>query len=89
MKIKNGFVLEPVGGAYIAIAVGAEAVSSNALIRMNSTGAFLWQLLNEGEHTEATLLDAMLNEYDVAPEIAARDISAFVKKLADAGLLAE
>ncbi len=89
MKIKNGFVLEPVGGAYIAIAVGAEAVNSNALIRMNGTGAFLWNLLSAGEHTEESLLAAMLNEYEVSPEIAARDISAFVKKLADAGLLAD
>lgn len=88
MKIKNGFVLEPVGGAYIAIAVGDEAVNSNALIRMNGTGAFLWQLLSEGEHTEQTLLSAMLSEYDVPAEIAKRDIAAFVAKLAGAGLLA-
>ncbi len=89
MKIKSGFVLEPVGGAYIAIAVGAEAVNSNALIRMNGTGAFLWGLLSEGEHTEQSLLAAMLDEYDVSAEIAARDISGFVKKLSDAGLLTE
>ncbi|MBQ2793879.1 MAG: PqqD family protein [Clostridia bacterium] len=87
MKIKNGFVLEPVGGAYIAIAVGKETNNSNALIRMNSSGAFLWNLLSEGEHTEKSLLDAMLAEYDVSEEIAARDIAAFIKKLSDAGLL--
>ncbi len=88
MKIKNGFVLEPVGGAYIAIAVGDEAVSSNALIRMNGTGAFLWNLLSEGEHTEDSLLSALLSEYEVSEDIAKRDIAAFVKKLSDSGLLA-
>lgn len=88
MKIKNGFVLEPVGGAYIAVAVGDEAVSSNALIRMNGTGAFLWQLLSSADHTEESLLSAMLDEYEVTEDIAKRDIAAFVKKLSDAGLLA-
>ena len=61
MKIKKGFVLEPVGGAYIAVAVGNEATNVNALIRMNSTGAFLWELL-EKEQTAETLLAAMLQE---------------------------
>ena len=88
MKIKKGFVLEPVGGAYIAVAVGNEATNVNALIRMNSTGAFLWELL-EKEQTAETLLAAMLQEYDVPEEIAARDIAAFLGKLKDAGLVEE
>lgn len=87
MRIKNGFVLEPVGGAYIAVAVGSEAVKSNALVRMNETGAFLFKLLSEGEHDEQTLLRALLAEYEVPPEIAMRDILAFIKKLDDANLL--
>ncbi len=87
MKIKNGFVLEPVGGAYIAVAVGSEAAETNAIIRMNGTGAFLWSLL-ESEQTRETLLAAMRAEYDVSEEIALRDIDAFVNKLASAGILA-
>lgn len=86
MKIKNGFVLEPVGGAYIAVAVGSEAAETNAIIRMNATGAFLWKLL-ETEQTRDTLLAAMLAEYDVSEQIALRDIDAFVGKLTDAGIL--
>ena len=87
MKIKNGYVLEPVGGAFIAVAVGGEA-SANALVRMNGTGAFLWRLLEE-EQTVESLLAAMLKEYEVSEEIALRDITAFVKKLSDSGILAE
>lgn len=87
MKIKNGFVLELVGGAYIAVAVGSEAAETNAIIRMNGTGAFLWSLL-ESEQTRETLLAAMRAEYDVSEEIALRDIDAFVNKLASAGILA-
>ena len=88
MKIKKGFVLEPVGGAFIAVAVGHEAANANALIRMNSTGAFLWQLLAD-EQTAETLLAALLAEYDVPEDIAKRDITAFVEKLRAGGLIDE
>ena len=87
MQLKKGFVLESVGGAYLAVAVGDEAVVANALIRMNSTGAFIWRLLSEGDYTEEQLIEAMLEEYDVPREIAERDIRAFIVKITEAGLL--
>lgn len=87
MKIKDGFVLEEVGGAYLAVAVGDRAEEVNALIRMNGTGAFLWNLLSEGDKTEEELLNEMLREYDVPEEIARADIKRFVKQLCDGGLI--
>ena len=87
MKLKSGFVLEEVGGAYIAVAVGANA--SNALIKMNGTGAFLWRLLDAGNMTEDSLVQALTEEYEVDENLARRDVSAFVIKLREAGLLDE
>jgi len=89
MKIKSGFVVEKVGNKYLAVAVGERADDFNALIRMNGTGAFLWQLLSEGEKTRDDLLSAMLAEYDVEPERAKADILAFETALRGAGLLDE
>lgn len=85
--MKSGFVLEEVGGAYIAVAVGANA--SNALIKMNGTGAFLWRLLDAGNMTEDSLVQALTEEYEVDENLARRDVSAFVIKLREAGLLDE
>ena len=89
MKIKSGFVVEKVGNKYLAVAVGKRADDFNALIRMNGTGAFLWNLLSEGEKTRDELLEAMLNEYDVEAERARADIMAFEAALRGAGLLDE
>ena len=47
---------------------------------MNSTGAFLWQLLAD-EQTAETLLAALLAEYDVDRETAEQHAVAFVEKL--------
>ena len=55
MKIKEGFVLEEVGGAYLAVAVGSLTGNFNGMVRLNNTGAFLWKLLSEGEYTRDEL----------------------------------
>ncbi len=89
MKIKNGFVVEKVGGKYLAVAVGKRADEFNALIRMNGTGAFLWGLLAERDMSRDELLSAMLTEYEVDEERAKADIVAFEKSLRTAGLLDE
>ena len=87
MKIKSGFVLEEVGGSYLAVAVGARAKEFSGLVRMNGTGAFLWELLSKGDMTRETLLEAMLGEFEVERDVALADIVAFEKKLADNGIL--
>lgn len=89
MKIKNGFVVEKVGAKYLAVAVGERADEFNALIRMNETGVFLWNKLSENDLTEKQLLDALLGEYDVDVERATTDVSAFLFKLRESGLLDE
>ena len=87
MKIKEGFVIEKVGATYLAVATGKIASEFHALVRLNSTGAFLWNKLNEADRTEGELISLLLEEYDVTEDIASRDVGAFVKSLRDAGIL--
>ncbi len=87
MKIKSGFVLEKVGGAYLAVAVGSRTKDFNGLVRMNGTGAFLWGLLADKDMTSEQLLEKVLSEYEVAEEQARGDIAAFEKTLRDNGIL--
>ena len=87
MKLKSGFVLEQVGGAYLAVAVGDRAEEFKILIKLNSTGAFLWQRIAERDVTEDDLVAALLETYDVTPAIAKRDVVGFIKTVSDGGLL--
>ncbi|MBQ7363609.1 MAG: PqqD family protein [Clostridia bacterium] len=87
MKIKEGFVIEKVGASYLAVATGKMADEFHALVRLNSTGAFLWHKLTESSRTEEELLSLMLDEYDVTREQASADISAFLESLKRAGIL--
>lgn len=86
MKIKQGFILREVADSFLVVAVGDAVKQFNGVINLNETGAFLWRLLEKGA-TEEELKVALLNEYDVDGETAARDIKAFLEKLENANLV--
>ena len=88
MKIKKGFLLREVDGTAIVVAVGAAAREFNGMITLNSVGAFLWREIDKGA-TESDLVAALLNEYEVEEAVAAKDVSAFVYKMREAGILDE
>lgn len=89
MRLKSGFVLEKVGGSYLAVAVGERAEEFKVLIKLNSTGAFLWNIIAERDAGEDELVRELLSSYDVSEDVASRDVSAFAKILSDGGLLDE
>ena len=87
MKIKKGFVLEKVGDSYLACATGKLAREFKGLVRLNETGAFLWEKLSSADKSEDDLTLAILEEYDTTKEIAQRDVKIFVENLTRAGII--
>lgn len=87
MRLKSGFVLEEVGGTFLAVAVGERAEELKALIKLNSTGAFLWKILAQRDVSEDELVEALLEEYEVTPEVAKNSVQSFVKAISEGGLL--
>jgi hypothetical protein len=86
MKIKNGLVLREVAGNFIVVAVGEAVKEFNGLINLNSTGAFLWGILEKGAEEE-DLVKALLDEYEIDEETAKKDVSLFVTKIKEAKLV--
>lgn len=87
MKIKEGFVLRNICDEYIVVAVGRQTLDFKGLIKLNETGAFLWEQLKK-ECSEEELLAALRAEYAVDEETAKADITAFLASLKEAALLA-
>lgn len=81
MQIKKDFTIQKVGGSYVAVAVGETSKTFHGMVRLNETGAFLWKLLAEKDCTEEELTDALLSEYEVDRETAARDVHRIVESL--------
>ena len=86
MKIKDGFILREVAGNKIVVPVGKNSIDFNGMINLNDTAAFIWEQLQE-DKTEAELINAMMQQYEVDEQTAQKDRSAFVKKLKDNDLL--
>ena len=87
MKIKKGFVLEKVGDSYLSCATGKLAKEFSGFVRLNETGAFLWNILASGDVTKEQIVEKMTAEYDVSEEIALRDVESFVLNLQKNGIL--
>ncbi len=88
MKINNNFIMKEIAGTFMVVPVGNELVDLNAMITLNETGAFLWNLLIN-DCTEYELAEEMLKEYDIDMQTASADIKEFLENLRKIGALDE
>lgn len=88
MRIVPGFVVRQIAGETIAIPAGAAARELSGLLALNGSGKYLFDLL-QTEQTEQTLVQAMLNDYEIDPDTAQADVAEFLDVLRSNGLLVE
>lgn len=81
MHVKENFQLREIAGEWLVIAKGREALNFNATVLLNETGAFLWNLLTQGNQTQESLLESLLQEYEVDEARGRTDISNFINTL--------
>ena len=81
MKLKENLELRNVCGENVLIPCGINSVDFNYIIHLNETGAFLWKEAQKGEFTTESLLDALMEEYEVSEEQARTDVVDFIEKL--------
>jgi len=79
MKLKKGFVIREVAGKCVAVPTGTD-INFNGMITLNGTAKVLWDCLEKGAELN-DLTAALLAEYDVDEETAAKHAAAFVEKL--------
>ena len=86
MKVRDGFILREVGGQPVVVPVGAASQVFNGMIKLNKTGAFLFELL-QSETTEDALVEALLEKYEIDEETAKGDVQSFVEIFRKARIL--
>lgn len=86
MKIAKEFVLREIADEYVIVPVGATAMDFNGIITVNEVGKFLWEQLQE-ESTEESLVQKILEEYEVDEITAKEDVAEFLKNLKEGGIL--
>ena len=88
MHVVPGFVVREIAGETIAIPAGAAARELSGLLALNGSGQFLFELL-QTEQTEDSLVNAMLETYEIDEATASADVVEFVEILRNSGVLAE
>ena len=72
------------GGENIVVPVGEMSKSFHGMIKLNETGTFLWNYFLE-EHSEKDAVASLCAEYEVAEDVARRDVKRFIKILFEHG----
>lgn len=88
IKSKEGLMVRKFGEKYIVVAVGKMADDLHSLITMNSSGLFIWKQLESGAEYDS-LLNSLLNEYEIDADTARSDLDSFLNNARNAGLLDE
>lgn len=86
MKLKKELIKREIAGDVVLVPVGKTVYEANGLFILNDVGAFLWDKLPQAED-EDVLLEAVLREYEVIPETAKEDITAFLRKLREMDII--
>ena len=83
MRIKEGYIMKKLGSGYVVVTVGKASTEFNGAIRLNGTGAFLWQSILDGADSREKLVKAMLERYEDLDEATANaDLSEFLDAVA-------
>lgn len=88
MHVPSGFIIREVAGETVAIPTGEAAKNLSGLVALSGCGRFLFELLYT-EQTEQSLVDALLESYDVTPATAQADVAEFLGILRENGILIE
>ena len=80
MIIKKELIKREIAGDTILVPVGKTVYDSNGLFILNELGAFIWDQLPNVD-TEEEICNLVLEQYDVQPEVAGKDVKEFLNKL--------
>lgn len=88
MKLNPDYILRNVAGEMIVVPTGSASQKFNGMLNLNDTAAFLWENVETASSRE-TLVQMVLNEFEVDEETAVRDVNGFLDMLLQKGFATE
>lgn len=86
MQIKKELICREIAGESFLVPVGKAIYDTNGLFVLTEVGGFLWNRLPLAADEE-DLVQAVLAEYEVDEETVRKDVSGFLSKLKNLGIL--
>ena len=88
MVLSQNYELVEVAGEFLAVPIGDMAIKSKDIFTFSKAGGYLLEQLKEPK-TEEDLVSCLVNEYDLDPEIAEKDVSEFVTAIRSYAIISE
>ncbi len=89
MRLKYKFVAREIDGTHVAVAVGKDNEKFNGMIKLNSSGFFLFNLLKNGDISFDEIVSKLVEEYDISDERATETVKNFIEPFRKHNLLEE
>jgi len=86
MKIKEQYILRHIADEWLLMPVGAEVVTARRAIVLDNVAAFIVEHLKAPSSREE-LIQAIVGEYNVLPDIAGKDLDELLQKLNEFGVI--
>ncbi len=86
MEIKKNVILRTVAGENMLIPVGDTVFEYNGIFCLTESGKLLWEQIKYGAEKEQ-LIDLLINEYEIDYKTASEDVTEFLGKLSEYGII--
>ena len=86
MRLSKDLVLRQIAGQWVILPLADNRAGFAEMLRLNASGVMLWHVLEKDCRREA-LVDALISEYQISPELAQTDVDRFLEKLAGIGCI--
>ena len=86
MNINKNYVLRQVVGVWTLVPLGEALREFKGMLKLNETGAMLWQGLEAGKTPEELAQD-LVKEFSISPDEARQDVDAFIENLRSNGCI--
>ena len=86
MKVKKDYILREIANEVVVVPTGKEAIRFNGMLTLNQSAKILFEALYQ-EQTKESLVNLLLDTYDISQEQAIKDVDEFLLILEERKIL--
>ena len=86
MKVKKDYILREIANEVVVVPTGKEAIRFNGMLTLNRSAKILFEALYQ-EQTKDSLVNLLLDTYDISQEQAIKDVDEFLLILEERKIL--
>ena len=89
MRLKYDFVIREIDDTPIAVAVGDDSKFFNGVVKLNSSGRTIFEMINGNDVTLDDIISNLMDKFDVDKDVAEKSAILFLDELRKSNLVIE